>query len=80
MALRYRQAKLGVLLCPTNAFAQLLCELGKRRAVARRQHPDNRPPSYSGMMSLEKALRELPFLQFMLTGSIVIAGIEIVRR
>jgi hypothetical protein len=29
------------------------------------------------MMSYEKAVRELPFLKFMLTGSIVIAGIEI---
>jgi hypothetical protein len=29
------------------------------------------------MMSYEKAMRELPFLDFILTGSIVIAGIEI---
>jgi len=29
------------------------------------------------MMSYEKAIRELPFLEFMLTGSIVIAGIEL---
>jgi hypothetical protein len=36
-------------------------------------------PSYSGMMSYEKAMRELPFLEFMLTGSLVIAGIEIQR-
>lgn len=34
-------------------------------------------PTYSGMMSLEKAIRELPFLQFMLTTRTVIAGIEI---
>ncbi len=38
-----------------------------------------RRPSYSGMMSYEKAMRELPFLKFMLSGSIVIAGIEIQR-
>jgi hypothetical protein len=29
------------------------------------------------MMSYEKAMRELPFLEFLLTGSIIIAGIEI---
>jgi hypothetical protein len=29
------------------------------------------------MMSYEKAMRELPFLEFMLTGSLVVAGIEI---
>ncbi len=31
-------------------------------------------------MSYEKAMRELPFLEFILTGSIVIAGIEIQGR
>jgi hypothetical protein len=31
------------------------------------------------MMSYEKAMRELPFLEFMLTSSIVIGGIEIAR-
>jgi len=29
------------------------------------------------MMSYEKAIRELPFLQFILTGSVIIGGIEI---
>jgi len=77
LALRYRTAKLGILLCPTNAFAQLLCDLGQRRASIRRGGDIKRRPSYSGMMSYEKAMRELPFLDFMLTGSIVIAGIEI---
>jgi hypothetical protein len=79
LALRHRAAKLGVLLCPTNAFAQLLCDLGQRRALMRRSGESKRRPSYSGMMSYEKALRELPFLEFMLTGSLVIAGIEIHR-
>jgi len=32
------------------------------------------------MMSDEKAMKELPFLEFILTGSIVIAGIEIQGR
>lgn len=77
LALRHKAAQLGILLCPTNAFAQLLCDLGQRRASLRRGDRSKRHPSYSGMMSLEKAMRELPFLEFMLTGSIVIAGIEI---
>jgi hypothetical protein len=55
----------------------ILCDLGQRRASARGGHNSKRRPSYSGMMSYEKAMRELPFLKFMLTGSIVIAGIEI---
>ena len=77
LALRHRAAKLGILLCPTNAFAQLLCDLGQRRARFRNDDKSKQSPTYSGMMSYEKAMRELPFLEFMLTGSIVIAGIEI---
>jgi hypothetical protein len=77
LASRYKDARLGILLCPTNAFAQLLCDLGKQRALARKGTDTQRAPSYSGMMSYEKAIRELPFLQFMLTSRTVIAGIEI---
>jgi hypothetical protein len=77
LAMRHRAAKLGILLCPTNAFAQLLCDLGQRRARVRSDDKSKQRPTYSGMMSYEKAMRELPFLEFMLTGSIVIAGIEI---
>jgi hypothetical protein len=79
LALRHRAAKFGVLLCPTNAFAQLLCDLGQRRARSRQPDKSKRVPSYSGMMSHEKAMRELPFLAFMLSGSMVVAGIEIRR-
>jgi hypothetical protein len=79
LALRHRTARLGILLCPTNAFAQLLCDLGQRRASNRRGSGAKRRPSYSGMMSYEKAMRELPFLEFMLTCGTVIAGIEIQR-
>jgi restriction endonuclease BglII len=74
LASRYRGARLGVLLCPTNAFAQLLCDLGQKRATARRTCGGGRRPSYSGMMSFEKAMRELPFLQFLLTNSLVVGG------
>jgi hypothetical protein len=77
LALRYTNARFGVLLCPTNAFAQLLCDLGKKRAIAKTGSVSGRVPSYSGMMSYEKAMRELPFLEFLLTGSVIVAGIEI---
>jgi hypothetical protein len=77
LAARYKEARLGILLCPTNAFAQLLCDLGKQRAQAKKSAGTGRTPTYSGMMSYEKAIRELPFLQFMLTSKTVIAAIEI---
>lgn len=77
LALRYQKAHFGILLCPTSAFAQLLCDLGQRRAVLKMKSSTKRRPTYSGMMSYEKAIRELPFLKFMLTGRIIISGIEI---
>lgn len=77
LALRHANARFCVLLCPTNAFAQLLCDLGQRRAAAKNRIESGRLPVYSGMMSYEKAIRELPFLQFILMGSVVIGGIEI---
>jgi hypothetical protein len=77
LASRYKEARLGVLLCPTNAFAQLLCDLGKQRALAKKGTGEGSTPTYSGMMSYEKAIRELPFLEFMLTTRTVIAGIEV---
>jgi hypothetical protein len=77
LALQYQKARFGVLLCPTDAFAQLLCELGQKRALAKRSDR-SRVPTYSGMMSYEKALREFPFLKFMLSqASIVVAGIDV---
>lgn len=76
LALHYREARFGILLCPTSAFAQLLCELGQKRAMIKR-HDNTRVPQYSGMMTYEKAMRELPFLQFMLNGGVIIAGIDV---
>jgi hypothetical protein len=75
LASHYREARFGVLLCPTDAFAQLLCVLGQKRALAKHINK-SQVPKYSGMMSYEKAIRELPFLQFMLNRGIVIAGID----
>ena len=75
LAKKYRDARLGLLLCPTTSFASLLCELGRQRAqenVVR-----ERAPVYSGMMSYEKAARELPYLGFMFEMPIVVAGVGV---
>lgn len=75
LARKYRDARLGILICPTKSFAALLCELGRKRAqndIVREQ-----PAKYSGMMSYEKAVRELPLLGFMFEMPIVVAGIDI---
>jgi len=75
LARKYRDARLGILLCPTKSFAALLCELGRQRA--RTDIVRERPAKYSGMMSYEKAIRELPLLGFMFEMPIVVAGIDI---
>ena len=75
LAKKYQSARLGVLICPTNSFASLLCELGRQRA--RENVVGERVPVYSGMMSYEKAVRELPFLGFMFEMPIVVAGVGI---
>jgi hypothetical protein len=75
LARKYRAARLGLLLCPTTAFAALLCELGQKRA--RENSVSERSPVYSGMMSYEKAARELPFLGFMFEMPIVVAGVGV---
>ena len=75
LARKYRAARLGLLLCPTTAFAALLCELGQKRA--RENSVSERAPVYSGMMSYEKAARELPFLGFMFEMPIVVAGVGV---
>lgn len=75
LAKQFRSARLGLLLCPTASFAGLLCELGRKRAeenVVREQ-----AASYGGMMSFEKAKRELPYLGFMLEMPIVVAGVGV---
>jgi hypothetical protein len=79
IAHRYRSAVCGILLCPTNPFANMLCELGKQRAMKRKAIEGKKRPSYSGMMTHEKAVRELPFLDFLLPGKVVIAGVNLSR-
>ncbi len=80
LAARYQRARCGVLLCPTEAFAQLLCDLGRERAAAKRTLTSGTLPAYSGMMSYEKATREFPHLKFMLTNAVIVAGIELERQ
>jgi len=80
LAARYQRARCGVLLCPTEAFAQLLCDLGRDRAAAKRTLTSGPLPAYSGMMSYEKATREFPHLKFMLTNAVIVAGIELERQ
>ena len=75
LAKKYRDAKLGLLLCPTTSFASLLCELGRQRA--RENVVRERPATYSGMMSYEKAARELPYLGFMFEMPLVVAGVGV---
>lgn len=72
---KYRNARLGLLLCPTTSFASLLCELGRQRA--RENVVRERAPVYSVMMSYEKAARELPFLRFMFEMPIVVTGVGV---
>jgi hypothetical protein len=75
LARKYRDARLGFLICPTKSFAALLCELGRQRA--RNDVVREHPVKYSGMMSYEKATRELPLLGFMFEMPIVVAGVDI---
>ena len=75
LARKYRNARLGLLLCPTTSFALLLCELGRQRA--RENVVREREPVYSWMMSYEKAVRELPYLGFMFEMPIVVAGVGV---
>lgn len=75
LARKYRNARLGLLLCPTMSFATLLCELGRQRA--QENSVRERPPVYSGMMNYEKAVRELPYLGFMFEMPIIVAGVGV---
>ena len=59
----------------SDLFAGLLCELGSKRA--QQDLVRERAPVYSGMMSYEKAVRELPYLGFMFEMPIVVAGVEL---
>jgi len=68
---------LGSLIAPMADFANVLCELGRDKAWEKiRQQGRGRKPTYSGMMTYEKAAREFKYIQFMLNMPIVIIGID----
>jgi hypothetical protein len=77
LAAKYRQSHCGVLLCPTDSLAQLLCEIGRERAVRESSRERIRPPVYSGMMTYEKAIREIQFIRDIFTNEMIIAGMNI---
>lgn len=63
----------GGLVTPTADFATVLCEEGKQKA---KQQGVERAPTYSGMMTFEKAAQEFQYVRFMLNMPIVI-GIDL---
>ena len=75
IAARYRKYDYGILLCPTASFAGYLCELGRQRA--RLKTGRTAQASYSGMMTYEKAVRELPCLEHIVRERVVVAGLDV---
>ena len=74
IASKYRDYRCGVLLCPVASFAGYLCDLGKNWAQQKRSSNNAK---YSGMMTFEKAKRELPHLSHFLNAKVVIAGLSV---
>jgi hypothetical protein len=66
-----KQIDLGILITPTLGFANVLCEIGKQKALQRGRK------TYSGMMSFEKAFKEFHYLKPLFDMPIVILGIDI---
>jgi hypothetical protein len=73
LAFNQKAAEVGVLVVPTVEFARTLCEVGRKKAVAKGRH------SYSGMIHIDKVRRELGYLAFMLSMPLAIAGIGLQR-
>ena len=69
LAHKWHNVQLGILIVPSEQFASELCRLGRTKAKAKGRR------SYSGMIHFEKVRRELPFLDFMIDMSLVVAGI-----
>lgn len=67
---------LGGMIAPTSDFASILCEVGREEALQKAVQRGVDKPTYSGMMTYEKAAREFPFLKFMLNTPIVVMGID----
>jgi hypothetical protein len=66
-----RQIHLGILVTPTVDFANILCEIGKHKALQRGRK------AYSGMMHFEKAFKEFHYLKPLFDMPIVLLGIDI---
>lgn len=66
-----KQIQLGLLITPTLGFANILCEIGRQKALRRGRK------SYSGMMPFEKAYKEFTFLKSIFDMPIVILGIDV---
>ncbi|HSB07112.1 MAG TPA: BglII/BstYI family type II restriction endonuclease [Thermodesulfobacteriota bacterium] len=66
-----KQIHLGILVTPTLGFANILCEIGKQKALQRGRK------TYSGMMHFEKAFKEFHYLKPFFDMPIVILGIDI---
>lgn len=67
---------LGGLVAPTADFANVLCEIGRQKASQRINQQGGGKPTYSGMMTYEKAAQEFQYLKFMLNMPIVVMGID----
>jgi len=66
-----KQIHLGILITPTLGFANILCEIGKQKALQRGRK------TYSGMIHFEKAFKEFHYLKSIFDIPIVILGIDI---
>jgi len=66
-----KQIHLGTLIAPTLGFANILCEIGKQKALQRGRK------TYSGMMHFEKAFKEFQYLKPIFDIPIVILGIDV---
>lgn len=69
-----KQIQLGMLITPTIGFANILCEIGKQKALQKGRK------TYSGMMHFEKAYKEFLYLQPIFDMPIIILGIDINPR
>ena len=66
-----QQIDVGILVTPTINFANILCGIGKQKAIKKGRK------TYSGMMHFEKAFREFHYLKPIFDMPIVILGIDI---
>jgi hypothetical protein len=66
-----KQINMGILIAPTFSFANILCEIGRQKALLRGKK------SYSGMIHYEKVYKEFRYLKNIFNIPIAILGIDI---